>query len=248
MLVPTFGEYERAIRLAGGRAVAVPATLATRWHLPSIIGALTALRPALTFVCNPNNPTGEYLSEADVRAIAGAAAGVVVLDEAYVPFVDGAWAATPLLADGRVILLRSLTKDLGLAGLRLGYIIAPPPLAGAIRAQQPSWSVNAAALAAGMAGLADEAHSARSLAAIREGRAVLVAGLARLGLPFEPPAANFVLTDVGDGAAVRLALLHQGFAVRDCASFGLPSHIRIAARTAAECAALLTALARTVAR
>lgn len=246
---PTFGEYARAIELAGASAIPVPRASATRWAMPDVLAALRESRADLTFLCNPNNPTGQYLAESDARAAVEAIEdGILALDEAYVPFVDGAWSSTPLLGSGRVVLIRSLTKDLALAGLRLGYCIAPPRLADAVRRQQQSWSVNSAALIAGYAALKDADHRARSLDAIRAGRAALIEGLTRLGLPFEPPAANFALVEAGDGADVRSRLLRRGFLVRDCASFGLPSHIRIAVRTVGECDALVEALARVLRR
>ena len=84
--------------------------------------------PSLVFLCNPNNPTGRYLGEEDVRRIAVSLpeGSLLMLDEAYLPFVDSQWDSPPLLDLGNVALLRSMTKDYALTALRLGYMLAPP--------------------------------------------------------------------------------------------------------------------------
>ncbi len=259
VLSPTFGEYERAASLARAEVARLPRAPVTRWDAGELARQLRTLGPLVTFCCNPNNPTGQYLLEHEMRGLLDATApGLFVLDESYVAFVRWPWSSSALggLVDsGRALVLRSLTKDLALPGLRLGYVIGSAELVEAIAGQQPSWSVNAAAQAAGLAALGDSEHERRSLAAMAEGRLALVDGLARLGLPFETPAANFVLVEVGDvtgsgrsAAVVRLGLARRGFLVRDCASFGLPAHIRIAARSAPECGALVRALGEVVRR
>ena len=102
--------------------------------------------------------------------------------------------------------------------------------------------MNAPAQAAGLAALDDDAHVDAARAVIREAKTQLCADLDALGLSPTPSAANFVLVRVGDAASVRSALLRRGIAVRNCASFGLPEHIRIAIRTPADCARLVEAL------
>ena len=221
ILTPTFGEFAAARRIA-------------------------ALRPAVLFVCNPNNSTGIYLSEADVGAIATALGdgALLVLDEAYAPFVDRRWDATRLLrAAGNVALVRSMTKDHALTGLRLGYLLASRPVVKRVGRFQHSWSVNAAAQAAGIAALADPGHVERGRAAARAGREYLRRQLARLGLPCTASAANFLLVRVGDAAAIRMRLLREHrVCVRDCASFGLPEHVRIGVRRMENCRRLAGAL------
>ena len=135
-----------------------------------------------------------------------------------------------------------MTKDHALAGVRLGYLVAQPEVVEGARVLQHAWSVNAAAQAAGLAALDDDAHVDAARAVIREAKAQLCADLDALSLSPMPSAANFVLVRVGDAASVRSALLRRGIAVRDCASFGLPEHIRIAVRTTADCARLVEAL------
>ena len=155
-----------------------------------------------------------------------------MLDEAYAPFVDRRWDATRLLrAAGNVALVRSMTKDHALTGLRLGYLLASRPVVERVGRFQHSWSVNAAAQAAGIAALADPGHVERGRAAARVGREYLRRRLARLGLPCTASAANFLLVRVGDAAAIRMRLLREHrVCVRDCASFRLPEHVRIGVR------------------
>ena len=248
ILTPTFGEFEAACRLQGIAPVQIDPTdrRTFRWDLPAAARRIAALRPAVLFVCNPNNSTGIYLSEADVGAIATALGdgALLVLDEAYAPFVDRRWDATRLLrAAGNVALVRSMTKDHALTGLRLGYLLASRPVVERVGRFQHSWSVNAAAQAAGIAALADPGHVERGRAAARAGREYLRRQLARLGLPCTASAANFLLVRVGDAAAIRMRLLREHrVCVRDCASFGLPEHVRIGVRRMEDCRRLAGAL------
>ena len=207
------------------------------------------LRPAdvLDFSASIN-PLGvsPLVSEADVEAIATALGdgALLVLDEAYAPFVDRRWDATRLLrAAGNVALVRSMTKDHALTGLRLGYLLASRPVVERVGRFQHSWSVNAAAQAAGIAALADPGHVERGRAAARAGREYLRHQLACLELPCTASAANFLLVRVGDAAAIRMRLLREHrVCVRDCASFGLPEHVRIGVRRMENCRRLAGAL------
>jgi histidinol-phosphate/aromatic aminotransferase/cobyric acid decarboxylase-like protein len=161
-----------------------------------------------------------------------------VIDEAYLAFAPGLRSALTVGADN-ILVLRSMTKDYALAGLRLGYTVSHVSVIRALSQVRPTWNVNALAQAAGLAALRDEAHRQQSLQALARAKEKLVAGLAELGLPPLPSATHFFLVRVGDGAAFRRALLRQGILVRDCASFGLPAHVRIATRRPEENARLL---------
>jgi histidinol-phosphate aminotransferase len=233
VLGPTFGEYARAARVVGAEVLEAedPRQLA----------------PArLAFVCNPNNPSGTYLGRADIEAmLAEDRRRVLVLDEAYVGFVDAAWPSQALLTTyPNLVILRSLTKDHAVPGLRLGYLLAAPELVQAVEAVRPPWSVNAGALRAGLAALSPsaQAHVQRARSVVAASRDLLSRGFADAGFEVSPSRANFLLVDVGDGAAFRRALLPKGLVVRDCASFGLPAHVRVACRRPNECQRLLDGL------
>lgn len=241
---PTYGEYARAARLMGGCVITWQARAEDDFAPDegAIARELERLRPRVVFVCNPNNPTGAVLAP-DALAILARRhpATLFVVDEAYQPLAPGLESALDSAAEN-VLVLRSMTKDFGLAGLRLGYAIGPEPLIEPLRRVQPPWSVNALAQAAGVAALRDTSHRERSLELLGRAKAALVAGLTRLGLPTVPSAVLFFLVRVGDGAAFRRALLVRGVLVRDCASFGLPAYVRIAARRPEENERLLAAI------
>ena len=246
---PTFAEYARAARLMGAEIVSHPLSAERDFALDveALAQTLRVRQPRLTFLCNPNNPTGAYLARRQIETLLDATPGLLVLDEAYVGLTAGTWDARPLLEDARLVLVRSLTKDHALPGLRLGYALAAPAVARALQWAQPPWSVNVVAQAAGLAALADDAHVARGRALAGEAMTYLARGLCDLGCVVVPSPTNFFLVEVEDAAQTTAELLTAGVYVRDCTSFGLPRHVRIAARPLDECAALLRAV-RDVAR
>ena len=240
---PTFGEYEAAVRAAGGMAHAIRAGDDSGFQPDLAMLRDAAARSALTFLCNPNNPTGVYLSRADVEALLHGHQRPLVIDEAYISFVGEPWDILPLVRNSRVILLRSMTKDYAIPGLRLGYMVAHAETVDRVQRYQTTWSVNAGAQAAGLAALTEDDYLHRARAVMRESKRFLVQELHGLGLEVITGAANFVLVKVEDAPTVRHRLLLQGIAVRDCTSFGLPAYIRIAVRLRPECERLLAALA-----
>lgn len=250
---PTFGEYRAAAELMGSGVAEyrAPATADFRPDVAAIEALIGRQQPRLTFLCNPNNPTGIYLAQEAVEALAAACReGLLVVDEAYRAFVASPWPSEPLIergpglspAEGNVVLLRSMTKDHALAGLRLGYALASPEVVATLKKVQPSWSVNAVAQVAGLAVLSDADHLSETLPKIAEAKAYLVEELTHLGLRVVPSAANFLLVEVGDGQSLRRKLLSHGLMVRDCTSFGLPEYVRIAARRLEECRRLIKTL------
>ncbi len=234
-LAPVFGECEVATALARARLERVPLAYEEDeagffCDEPALREALRQQSPRLCWLCSPNNPTGAALPAALAAALAADhPATLFVLDEAYCDLLpDPQWNRAQLPPD--LIVLRSMTKYWGLAGLRLGYAIADPAAAAALRAATPPWNVNACAQAAGLAALADGQHHDRAVALLVAERDRLVVGLCSLGWISEPTSAGFFLIRAGDAGAVRGALLARGCLVRDCTSFGLPSHVRVSPR------------------
>lgn len=247
---PTFGEYARACRIVGAEVVEIRAAEDRGFRLDALaLGvALRQLRPKLAFLCNPNNPTGQILSSSEVEGLLESCeATLLVVDEAYLPFSDLQPDLRPCLASGRLLLLRSMTKDHGLAGLRLGYAVALPEIVGWLNRVRPPWSVNVAAQRTGLVALGERGHLEEARRVVAESRAFLTEQLSALGLGVVPSIANFLLVRVGDGAAFRSALMARGVCVRDCASFGLPAYVRIAVRTLLECRRLVEAVRAVVA-
>ncbi|MCC6176280.1 MAG: histidinol-phosphate aminotransferase family protein [Chloroflexi bacterium] len=242
---PTFGEYAAAAARQGAavREVVASSGVEFRPDVDEICQTIRAMQPRLAFLCNPNNPTGQALDLADLKAILAACGEtLLVVDEAYIDFAEGVTSALALRQDRRVVVVRSLTKSYGLAGLRLGYVVADPVVVDVLASAQPPWSVNAFAQTAGLAALGDEEHLTAGRRLARRARVSLVDGLERLGLPCVPSRTNFWLVEVGDGTTARTELLRRGILVRDATSFGLPRSIRLAARPLEECSRLLTVL------
>lgn len=248
---PTFGEYERASRLCGARTLFWRREVSRREvTLPfdDLLETVVGERPRVVWLCNPNNPTGDYLRRGTVEKLLEALAavdGLLVVDEAYRDLM--LWEEPDDLTDlisGDLVLLRSMTKDHGIAGLRLGYALAAPPVIRALRLAVPPWNVGTPAQAAGIAALSEPAieHLRSSRRRMARDADYLRRGLEGLGYEVPPSATNFLTPLVGDGAGLRRALLERGLQVRDCASFGLPEYVRVAVRRREECRRLISDL------
>jgi histidinol-phosphate aminotransferase len=236
ILGPTFGEYERAIRLmaATPRQVDALPDAGFRFETPQIDRALDSANFRAVFLCNPNNPTGQALPIETVLDWADAHPQTLfIVDEAYLAFVPGMESVLPAKR-ANLLVLRSMTKDYALAGLRLGYAAGDEHLIHKLAAVRPAWNVNALAQAAGLAALFDEAHQQTTLAQLQEEKRFLLTGLNELCFTPLPSQTQFFLVPVGNATVFRQSLLPHGILVRDCTSFGLPGHIRISPRTHTE--------------
>lgn len=224
VVTPAFGEYAAAAREAGAVVTEV------RMAPPAFVLDIGALpRAALTFLCAPDNPTGRDLTREDALRAVEATGGTVLLDAAYEAFA-GREPFTSVLArsSANVVAVHSMTKLHAVPGLRLGYVVAAPPLIARLSAMQHAWALDAPSIAAGVVAAGQhEARRAR-LASMRETREWLRAHWEAQGFEVAPGAANFLLVRTGDAARVREALLAQRIVVRDASSFGLPEWIRIA--------------------
>jgi len=240
-LAPSFGEYEVGTRLARARFEEVrlePAADASTSSGRSFVydherfaAAVAHLRPRLCWICSPNNPTGAVVPPDHLeRSLRDFPDTLFVLDEAYCDLLSGAQWTSATLDLGNLLVLRSMTKLWGLAGLRLGYAIANAGVADALRRAKPPWNVNACAQAAGLAVLREDDRHADAVDLLRRGRDELAREIAALGFPVFGSAAGFFLIEVGDPAAARRALLEYGCLIRDCTSFGLPDHVRVSPR------------------
>lgn len=236
ILGPTFGEYERAIRLmaATPRQVDALPGAGFRFDAQEITRKLDSAKFRAVFLCNPNNPTGQVIPVKTVLAWADAHPQTLfIVDEAYLAFVPGMESVLPA-GRANLLVLRSMTKDYALAGLRLGYAAGDERLIHALTSVRPAWNVNALAQAAGLAALNDEAHQKNTLAQLQQEKLFLLAELTTLGFAPLPSQTQFFLVPVGNATSFRQSLLPYGILVRDCTSFGLPEHIRISPRTRLE--------------
>ncbi|MFB8249371.1 Rv2231c family pyridoxal phosphate-dependent protein CobC [Streptomyces sp. NPDC055952] len=206
----------------------------------------------LVVIGNPTNPTS-VLHPADTIAALARPGRVLVVDEAFMDAVPGEREALAGRADvPGLVVLRSLTKTWGLAGLRIGYVLAAPEIVEELERAQPLWPVSTPALAAaeacvGPRALAEAAHAAHRIAADRAHLVAGLTGLAPAGLRVAGPAeAPFVLIRLPRAAAVRRRLRDLGYAVRRGDTFpGLDERwLRLAVRDRVTTDTFLTALKR----
>jgi threonine-phosphate decarboxylase len=242
ILDPTFSEYAVAARAAGlGFESRVARRRESGFRLdPSALDDLDGV--SAVFLCNPNNPTGELTPREDVLDVLNrtrSAGTTLVVDEAFADFAPGESVADVM--DERLYVARSFTKFFAMPGLRLGCLVARDPELA--RPFQPSWSVNVAAAAAGIAAAGDTEYARNTLEVVARRRGELVSALRRLsGLDVYGGAANFLLLRGPEGLPERLA--RRGVLVRGCAPFpGLgPRFSRIAVRGAEENERLVCAI------
>jgi len=223
-----FVAYKIVARIFGAQTIETPSC--NYGHdLDAMLDAITD-RTELIFVANPNNPTGTLLS-ADVieRFVARVPPHlIIVFDEAYYEFVDHPVDTLRYIREERnVVTLRTFSKIHGLASLRVGYGIARPELIEVLQKTRQPFNVNAIAQAGALAALADEEHQRATKRVVDEGRAFFEREFAAMRLEYIPSAANFVLVNVGDGAAVFKAMLEHKIIVRAMRGYRLSQWVRI---------------------
>ena len=245
ILEPTYGDYEVACNIVGARLIKQYAAASDNFtpNIEETINLIKQHRPRGVFICNPNNPTGRYLSRKDIEAILDTLMdGLLILDEAYLNFVEDKWSSIYLSARDNIVILRSLTKDFALAGIRIAYAIANREIISSMRRVCPPWNVNIIAQKIGAMVLDNEDYLEQTRKQIEEAKKYLMDSLSQRGYPVMPSDANFFLVQAGDAGKLRSALLTHGILVRDCTSFGLPEYIRLAPRTIPECQRLINAI------
>jgi len=244
ILEPTFGEYERSVRLIGANVHRWRA-VSKNGFIPSVEKIHKRLRQRnmqLAFICNPNNPTGQIVPHEVLGEWADLFPETLfIIDEAYIAFVDGMKSAISLKRKN-ILTLRSMTKDYAIAGLRLGYAVGDEAAMNAMKNFRPAWNVNALAQAAGLAALQSDTYIQEALTKLRNEKDRLVAELKKLDFKPVPSHTNYFLLPVHNGALFRERLMPHGIIVRDCASFGLLPYVRIAPRKPEENERLLRAL------
>lgn len=258
VLEPTFSEYARAVKMAGGSVLTYPLYGENDWHidLKQLANDLTDVD--LVFICNPNNPTGQLILRDDLVdfALEAEKKGVmVVVDEAFSEFVEDfserAYSVLDLVTACRnLVVFRSFTKFFAIPGLRLGFCAAHPRLIQEIAAQQEPWTVNCIAQSVGEFIVSDELKSYRAQARTELQRVRKEFSLAlqeTLALK-NWGAVNFLLLDLGvQGRSTEITQIlgSRGILVRDCQPFGerFSRYIRVAVRPPHENARLLQELA-----
>ncbi len=247
----SFVVYRLAVIASGAELVTVPARDYGA-DLDAMLAAITP-RTRIVFLANPNNPTGTCVNRVALEAFLDAVPERVwvVLDEAYFEYVtapDYPDGVSLLPAHPNLIVTRTFSKIHALAALRVGFAVSSPEVADLLNRLRQPFNVNALALAAAEAALADADFVRESREMNSAGMVQLTDGLARLNCPVIPSRGNFICANVGDANAVYEALLHRGVIVRPVAEYGLPGFLRITVGLPEENDRCLHALADVLAR
>jgi threonine-phosphate decarboxylase len=254
---PSFGEYENAVRRAGGkpRHLKLPNDFCVESNFFS--GDMKDAK--MVFVCNPNNPTGILTSHDVLVEIIGEALEedvLVFLDEDFLGFVDEEKQVSlidEMKKYPNLFVLRSFTKVHGLTGLRVGYGVASEETTELLLNAKIPWNINCVAQTAASAALTDKDHLKKTCELIRTERAYVTRKLETIkGFKLYPAYANFVFVDVKESgftsAQLKAKMMEEGVLIRDCSSFrGLDDgYIRVAVKTRQENEGMLEAFAKVV--
>lgn len=236
-----FVVYPLVTQAIGATPVSVKAK---NWghDLDAMADAITD-KTRLVFIANPNNPTGTFLSTAELEAFLEKVPSdvIVVLDEAYYEYVPKSERSPSIEWLSRytnLVVSRTFSKAYGLAGLRVGYAVSHPQVADLMNRLRQPFNVNSISLKAAQAVLNDADFLAESVNTNKRGMQQITAYFESAGLDFIPSYGNFVTFDVGrcggSGAEVYEKLLRLGVIVRPIGGYGLPNHLRVSIGTEAE--------------
>ena len=212
---PAFDPYLHGAQAMGARVVSVPPNKDYSYPLDGVLRAITP-NTRIVYVNNPNNPTGQMIPKDVIHQVARAAGhALVFVDEAYHDFLGENFLAEAAEYPN-VLVGRTFSKAYGLAGMRVGVMIAAPAILEPIRKCMPLFNLNVVAVAALRAALKDPSFRAWYLAQVSESKSLVYAACERAGLRYWKSAANFVLIDGGDRARTLIdGLIAKGVFVRD---------------------------------
>ncbi|MCZ8149214.1 MAG: histidinol-phosphate transaminase [Roseomonas sp.] len=243
-----FMMYDLTGRWAGCRVIKVPEKNLTA----DVDGLLAAVGPRtkMMFLANPNNPTGSILPQSEVERLRRELRDdvLLVLDAAYAEYVTRPdYDAGQKLVDAtpNTVMCRTFSKIFGLGGMRLGWAYAPPAIVDVLGRVRGPFNVNAAAMAAGIAALAEPGWVEASVAHNTEWRGKVADALAAAGLKTWPSEGNFLLVDFGSADRAKAADAHlraRGLIVRAMGGYGLGQMLRVTIGTAEECTLVTEAL------
>ena len=227
---PTFSSYELAARTMGAKAVRVPLR-GHRQNVPAMLAAVGE-RTKYAVLCSPLNPTGTAVNKGELEEMLGSlpASVLLVLDEAYVEYVtDPAHPdALACLEDHpNLIIARTFSKVYGLAGLRVGYVVASRPVRDALEKVKLPFNVNRLGQVAALAALEDDEHVARSREMNERGKERLYRVLEETGFEYVPTQANFILVKNGPYPDLFRRLIANCVIAREGEAIGVPGHVRV---------------------
>lgn len=242
---PTYQMYAQIARVTGADVVTGERRTDLTLDPVEIERVIARHQPAVTFLCNPNNPTGLVEPRENLEAILEVASGIVVVDEAYAEFSE--WTALDLISEeSPLVVTRTFSKTLSMAALRVGYVVGPTWVIEQLRIASLPYHLDAFKQAATVAALAYTDVMEDRVALIKSERTRLQNEMTRLGVDVWPSGSNFILfrPQGRDARGVWQLLLDHGVLVRDCSSWsGLEGCLRVTVGTEAENSAFLSALA-----
>jgi histidinol-phosphate aminotransferase len=240
-----FVVYRLVAAAMGADVIDVP----MRDHTHDLDAMLSAVTRAtsLVFIGNPNNPTGTMVGGREIDRFMDRVPGhvVVCFDEAYIELLppERRPDALKYVREGRnAVCLRTFSKTYGLAGLRIGYAVAPSDCVQMMNRVRQPFNVNAMALSAALAALEDREHVVRTQAMVQDGLRQLEEGLRVRGVEFIPSVVNFMMVRTGNGRSVFTELMKLGVIVRPVDGYGMPEYIRVSVGTREENSRFLVAL------
>lgn len=232
----TFPAYENIVGKMDGKSVLVPMTADYRHDVDAMIKAITP-KTKIVFLCNPNNPTGTIINSDEFKRLVDAvpATTLLVADEAYYEFVDDPkypQSLDLLEKHPNLIVMRTFSKIMGLAGVRIGYAIAHPDLIRVMLKAREPFPVNRIAQAGAAASMEDHDFVTRTHDLTAKGRIQLAEGLSKMGFNVIPGQANFVFANLGrPSSPIFEGLLREGVIIRPLAPQGAPTCIRVSIGT-----------------
>lgn len=244
-----FAVYALATQAVGATGISVPATKDFGHDLPAMLQAAVEHQVKMVFIANPNNPTGTFLSAAELLEFMCALPSniLVVLDEAYNEYLPENWRydAVQWLAEfPNLLISRTFSKAYGLAGLRVGYALAHDQVADMLNRVRQPFNVNSVAQAAAVAALGDENFVKLTCETNQRGMVQVTQGFQKLGLEFIPSFGNFVCFKIVNASKSYRRLLELGIIVRSVANYDMPEYLRVSIGLESENEKFLSALAQ----
>jgi len=236
--VPTYSLYPVLANIQNCKAFEVP--FDPEFNLPPKLAAAGA---ALTIVCNPNAPSATFIDPGELASFADELEGILLIDEAYVDFAEDN--CINLINDfDNVIILRSMSKGYGLAGLRFGYAIARPPLIEGLLKIKDSYNVNALSIALATAAIKDQKYFSENVEKLKKDRDILIGQLRALNFKVAKSSANFLLAECKNCEAKEVyeELLRRNIFIRYFDLTGLNNKLRITVGTSEQNDRLILAL------
>ncbi len=245
MASDAFVVYRLVASVFQAETIRVPSKNFTH-DLDAMLKAITP-ETRIVFISNPNNPTGTMVDGAAIDRFMERVPDhvVVAMDEAYIELLPESKQPDTLryVRQGRkMYVLRTFSKTYGLAGLRVGYAVAPKEGIELLHRVRQPFNVNAMAQIAALAALDDDDFVKRTREMVKEGLEHLGKSFEKMGLPYVPSVANFILVKVGRGREVFQQLQRKKVIVRPMDGYGLPEYVRVTVGTPRENALLIKAL------